>query len=196
MEVVKYITKEELVDYPITQFGGEIKTVMTDVELEKALLYLNKQDVVGFDTETKPAFKKGQMNKIALLQLGTAERVYLIHLHKVGFSDELRSFFVNPEITKLGIAIYDDFLSLKRSFKVIKPQGFIDLNKLAEKMGFESIGVKKLSALLLGKTVNKKAQLSNWENIPLSPVQKVYAATDAWICIEIFNKMKLLPEYE
>ncbi len=196
MEVAKYIAKEDLKSFKEIQFEGEIKTISTDEGLTKALDYLNKQQVVGFDTETRPSFKKGVLHKIALMQLGTKEVVYLIHLHKVGFSEGLRQFLMNPDILKLGIAIHDDFLSLKRSFKVVKPQGFIDLNTKAQQIGFESIGVKKLSALLLGKTVSKRAQLSNWEKFPLDPEQKVYAATDAWICIELFEKMKMLPEYE
>jgi len=184
----KFIAKEDINLLELDKYNGETILVDTDAELEKACSEIEKCSIIGIDTETKPSFRKGQMNTVALLQISTDKKAYIVRLKKVKMSKRLADIFSNEAIKKIGIAIFDDLKDLKKIIP-FTDKSVVDLNLLAPKLGFESIGAKKLSALVLGIRISKRQQVSNWELEQLSQAQIDYAATDAWICREIYLKL-------
>ena len=184
----KFIAKEDINLLELDKYNGETILVDTDAELEKACSEIEKCAIIGIDTETKPSFRKGQMNTVALLQIATDKKAYIVRLKKVKMSKRLADIFTNEAIKKIGIAIFDDLKDLKKIIP-FTDKSVVDLNLLAPKLGFESIGAKKLSALVLGIRISKRQQVSNWELEQLSQAQIDYAATDAWICREIYLKL-------
>jgi len=183
------ISKEELKEFPIKQFEGDIYLLDSEVIPQDVIAYLQLQSILGIDTETKPSFKKGVSHQVSLLQVATEDAVFIFRLHQTGLPKFIIDIFNDPKVIKVGIAVIDDFKDLAKLDRKLKAQGVIDLNVYAQQIGFESIGAKKLSALCLGFSLNKKHQVSNWEAKELSEGQIAYAATDAWICIPIYNKL-------
>lgn len=180
------ISKEQVNELPLETFEGKIIVVDHLRQVDEALNYLLSQKVVGFDTETKPAFKRGQVNKVALIQLSSEERCFLFRLNKIGYPDALEDFFCNPRIKKIGLSLRDDFAALrKRSDR--KPVNFIDLQTFVDQYGIEDNSLQKIYAILFGKKISKNQRLSNWEANKLSEAQKSYAAIDAWACLRIYN---------
>lgn len=184
----KVISKEDINSLDLGRYLGEIVLIDTDNDLHKACEEISKCSIIGIDTETKPSFRKGIVNSVALLQIATDKRVYIIRLKLVKMSKELASIFSNKNIIKVGIAVRDDLKDLKKIYH-FEEKSVVDLNVLAPKLGFESIGAKKLSALVLGFRISKRQQVSNWELEKLSHAQINYAATDAWICREIYLRL-------
>lgn len=184
----KFITKDDINLLDLGKFNGEITLVDTDEALENACSEIAQCAIIGIDTETKPSFKKGIINTVAILQIATDKKAYIIRLKKVSMTGQLAGIFENKEIKKIGIAVFDDLKDLKK-LHPFKDESVVDLNLLAPKLGFESIGAKKLSALVLGIRISKRQQVSNWELENLSQAQIDYAATDAWICREIYLKL-------
>jgi len=182
------ITKEQLDDLPQTSFGGEIIVVDNYELLKEAVAYLSQSDVLGFDTETKPSFKRGQMNKVALLQLSDAERAYLFQLHKVGLPEELKTLLSDAEIMKVGVAIRDDIKALQR-IRNFKAAGFVELQEEVKDYGIQDFSLKKIAGIVLGVRISKSQRLTNWEADQLSEAQQNYAATDAWVAHEIFHSL-------
>ena len=180
------ITKEELTDLPLKWFEGEIIIVDTKKALKKALAVLSKQAVIGFDTETKPSFKKGVINKVALLQLSIEDRAYLIRINKIGLSQKICDILANPEIIKPGVAIHDDIKGLQQ-FENFTPGGFVELQDSAKELGIQNFSLKKLTAIACGFRISKGQQLSNWEAEELHEKQQRYAATDAWTAMKIYE---------
>jgi len=185
----KRITKQEINDLPLFKYEGKTVIAATEKQIDKAVFEIEKHNLVGFDTETKPTFKKGQFNHVALVQIALPEKVYLLRINQIGITNTLAKFLTNRNITKVGIALDDDIIALNKKRK-FSPVGFIDLNKIAPSLGIENIGARNLSALLLNNRISKNQQISNWENPTLTEPQVKYAATDAWICLEIYNKLK------
>lgn len=185
----KSITKEALNALPLIKFEGKIVLVETSEAVDSAITYCERFNQIGFDTETKPAFKKGVFHSVALLQLSTPGTAYLIRLNKVGLHPALIRLFENDAIEKIGIGLRDDIVDLKK-LGPFDAQNFVDLNELGEQTGMESIGARKLSGIFLGGRISKSQQVSNWENEPLTPPQMSYAATDAWICLGIYEGLK------
>ncbi len=182
------ISVEELVELPLKFFEGDIVLVENLQMLRLAVQYLNQFRVLGFDTETKPAFQKGQNHRVALLQLSTEERAFLFRLQKTGLPDELRQLFSNPEILKAGVAIRDDIKTLQK-IRPFKPAGFVELQNHAQDAGIKNIGLKKLCAITCGFRISKSQQLSNWESEDLTTPQLIYAATDAWVSLRIYQQL-------
>ena len=180
------ITKEELVDLPLKWFEGEILIVDDEQTLRQAVDYLSKQSIIGFDTETKPAFKKGVFNRVALLQLSTKERAFLIRTNRVGLPKEICSILANPDIIKPGVAIRDDIKGLQ-IWRKFTPAGFVELQDRAEELGIQNFSLKKLTAIACGFRISKGQQLTNWEADILTEKQQRYAATDAWTSLEIYE---------
>jgi len=180
------ITKEELTELPLRWFDGEIIVVDTKEKLEMALEILANEKSIGFDTETKPSFKKGQINKVALLQLSTKTKAFLFRLHRIGLPEMVCRILANPEIIKTGVAINDDIKGLQ-NWKNFKPAGFIELQNHAKSIGINDFSLKKLTAITCGFRISKGQQLSNWEAEVLTEAQQIYAATDAWAALEIFE---------
>jgi len=184
----KFITKEEINDLELDKYSGEIVIVDTKIALAKVCKEISQSKLIGIDTETKPSFKKGLIYQVALLQIATDKKVYIIRLKRVKMSQDLAQIFSNKDIVKVGIAVRDDIKDLKKIIP-FNEQSIVDLNVLAPQLGFESIGAKKLSALVLGIRISKRQQVSNWEVEDLTQAQIDYAATDAWICREIYLKL-------
>ncbi|MFY0651861.1 MAG: 3'-5' exonuclease domain-containing protein 2 [Cyclobacteriaceae bacterium] len=187
---VKSITKDELQELPLLRYEGKIQLIDDKSAVKKAIQICRQRDVIGFDTETKPTFKKGQYHAVALVQLALEDMVYLIRLNKTGLDDYLIDLFEDSETVKLGIGLRDDIRDLQKMRK-FNDAGFLDLNELAEELEMESIGARKLSGIFLNRRISKSQQVSNWENPRLTAAQMNYAATDAWICLGIYQKMLL-----
>lgn len=184
----KSITPEELNLLPLTQFEGDIVVVEQEEHLLAVLAQLKHEKVLGFDTETKPSFKKGSMNRVSLIQLSNLETAYLIRIHKTGLPDALVRFLQNPAILKVGVGIRDDVKALQK-IRTFEPEGFVELQNLARELGYEDTSLKKLAGLVLGARISKRQRLSNWELPELSAGQLVYASTDAWIAIAIYKSL-------
>jgi len=186
---IKHIDKNKIANYPLKSFEGEIEVITKEDQIDQAVSVLNREKILGFDTETRPSFTKGKKNKVALLQLSTQEKAFLFRLNSIDLTPNLAELLSNDSILKIGAAIHDDIKDLKKLFP-FTDAGFIDLQSYVKQFDIESFGVKKMSALVLGFRISKSQQVSNWENKLLTESQIKYAATDAWVCLEIYNKLK------
>ncbi len=185
----KTITKEAVNKMPLEAFTGEI-VLVEDLKLMKdAVEYLKQHTVLGFDTETRPSFKKGKLNDIALLQLSTNTKAFLFRINKIGLPAEIIELLNDENILKVGAAIKDDIRGLQK-LNDFDANGFIELQKYVLRFGINCFSLKKLSALVLGFRISKRQQVSNWEAKELSDGQLRYAATDAWVSLEIFERLK------
>ncbi|NPA36791.1 MAG: 3'-5' exonuclease domain-containing protein 2 [Chlorobi bacterium] len=180
------ITKEELEELPLVKFSGEIIVVDRPEHFHIVTDELSNEKVIGFDTETKPSFKKGRRHEVALLQLATTDKAYLIRLNKTGLNGKLLDILSNPDIIKVGVGIRDDIRALKRLHN-FEPAGFIEVQDMAQEAGLENISLKKLAALVMNVRVSKRQRLSNWEAEELTESQMTYAATDAWAALLIYE---------
>ncbi len=184
------ITQAELDGLGYVSFPGKI-TVITEVgdAFYEAISYLRKQRVIGFDTETRPSFAPhAPRHEVALLQLSGPRKAFLFRINKLGMQQELCDILANPQIKKIGAAVLDDIRGLQRRHE-FKAAGFVDLQKIVKDWGINDISVKKMAAIVLGKKVSKAQQLSNWEAETLTEAQQLYAATDAWVCVQMYNKL-------
>ncbi len=183
------ITNEQTATLPAIRFEGKVQIVDTEQGLIEACNYLSQHSVIGFDTETRPSFKAGITNRVALIQLSTPERCYLFRLCRMKFGRELQRLLENPDIKKVGADVAGDIRSLNQ-LRHIRAAGFIDLQTIAPQWGIEEKSLRKLSAIVLGKRVSKAQRLSNWEAAQFTEQQISYAATDAWVCLEILAKLE------
>lgn len=183
------IEKTEINEMPVAAFEGRIITIDTPEATDKAMKALSGERIVGIDTETRPSFRKGVQHKVSLIQLSTADTCFLIRLNRTGMPDSLITFLEESDIVKVGISLHDDYQSLckRRHFKA---GGFLDLQNIVAGYGIEEKSLQKIFAIIFGKKISKNQQLTNWENDVLTDKQKLYAATDAWACIEIYNRLK------
>ncbi len=188
----KSITKDEVDELPLTSFQGSIYTVERNEDVNFAVNYLERQSLLGFDTETKPSFSKGKNNPVSLLQLATSDKAFLFRLNLTGLPSGLIKILTSPDILKIGAAIRDD-IRILQLIKPFKPAGFIELQNMVEDYGIENFSLKKLSAIVLGIKISKSQRLSNWDSPVLSDPQKIYAATDAWVCLKIYSRLLELP---
>ena len=181
------IQAEEIEGMPLGSFPGRIHVIdRNGIEFVKAVAYLRAQKVIGFDTETRPVFSPGQHhNPVALLQLSGPGHAYLF---RVGMRKLLCGLMSNPHIVKVGAAVHDDVRGLQH-YRKFDAKGFVDLQKIAYEWGIRDKSVKKLAANILGVRISKSQQLSNWEAEELSAGQQMYAATDAWVCREMYLKL-------
>ncbi|MCK9641330.1 MAG: 3'-5' exonuclease domain-containing protein 2 [Prolixibacteraceae bacterium] len=184
-EFKKTITDEELAELPLTVFEGNIHLIEKVEELTDAINYLKNHPVLGFDTETRPAFKKGQNHQVALLQLSTAHEAFLFRTNLIGLSPGLIKILGSPSIIKVGAAIRDDIKILQK-IAHFKPGGFVELQELVKQYGIENFSLKKLAAIVCAMRISKSQRLTNWEAPVLTEQQQIYAATDAWISYMIY----------
>jgi ribonuclease D len=185
----KEIGPELIESLPVMTWSGGIVVVDKPELVEPAVTELMQHDILGFDTETRPSFKKGEYHPVALIQLSTASTVYLFRLNLIGFPESLRQLLANQEVIKVGIGLDNDLPELKKLHRFV-PAGFVDLNKVVTSLGFINTGAKKLTALILGYRLSKTKQTSNWESEILTPGQLSYAAIDAWVCREIYLRLQ------
>ena len=184
------ISPEEISALELASFPGEIVLVDTEGEtLDKAVRYLKRQRILGFDTETRPTFTPDQHSSgTALLQLSGGGKAFLFRLNKIGLPRPLASILANPSIVKVGAATRDDVRGLQK-ITSFSPKGFVDLQSIVNEYGIRDKSVKKMTAIILGVKISKAQQLSNWEAEHLSDSQQRYAATDAWVCREMYLKL-------
>ncbi len=185
------ISKEDVALLEKEFFDGRIIVIQSSEEAKKAIAYLSKFKIVGIDTESKPSFKKGRQNKIALLQISTTECCFLFRLNIMGFSPEMATFFENGNITKVGLSLKDDFLML-HGMSAFTPKGFVDIQSIVDNYGIGEKSLQKIYAILFGKKISKSQRLSNWEADVLTDAQKRYASTDAWATLKIYEKLLTL----
>ncbi|NBB79845.1 MAG: 3'-5' exonuclease domain-containing protein 2 [Verrucomicrobia bacterium] len=183
----KSITKAEINDKPLIAWEGKVELLETFEAMQAAANDLRKETHLGFDTETRPTFKKGQYYPPALIQLATGHCVYLFRICKIETLEPLLPILESPDILKTGVAIKDDVKELK-AMEDFSPAGFVEIADITVKLGYENRGLRALAALLLNGRISKAAQVSNWARETLDAKQIRYAATDAWISREIYAK--------
>ena len=183
------VTNEEINELELDQYNGVVHVITKEYELNEVFRQINAHETVGFDTETKPVFVKGHYNHVSLVQLAIPEAVYLIRVNELGLPDQLCELFSNAEIKKLGVALADDIKDLQK-LRDFTPHGFVEFSNLVDDLGIESNGLRKLTATILGFRISKNAQVSNWEAPEFTEKQIRYAATDAWVALEMYNKLK------
>lgn len=184
-ENARTISRDELARLPVRRYGGRVVVIGSADELDGALRDIRGERVIGLDTETRPAFRKGESHLPSLVQIATARAVYLLQIKRLDFSGALTELLENPDLIKAGIGVADDLFKLRQMFP-FKEHGFVDLGAVARRHGIAQSGVRTLAARFLELRVTKGPQTSNWANPRLTPQQILYAATDAWICRELF----------
>ena len=184
------ISPDEIAALELASFPGEIVVVdEPGPVMDQAVRYLKKQTVLGFDTETRPTFSPEQHSGgTALLQLSGGGKAYLFRLKKCGLPRALASVLASPKVIKVGAATLDDVRGLQK-ITPFNPKGFVDLQNIVWEYGIRDKSVKKMTAIILGVKISKAQQLSNWEAEQLSESQQRYAATDAWVCREMYLKL-------
>lgn len=180
--------KKQITALPRVIFEGRIITIITEGETRKAVDYLLSQPILGVDTETKPAFKKGMNNKVSLLQVSTKNTCFLFRLNITGITPAILKLLEDTKVPKIGLSLHDDIHQLMERAK-FKPGKFIDIQKHVNEIGVEDLSLQKLYANLFGQRISKSQRLSNWESDVLSERQKRYAATDAWACIMLYEEL-------
>ncbi len=186
------ISNEEMAELPLAFFEGAIHVVEDLEGVTSAIKYLANQTIIGFDTETRPAFKKGQTFPVSLLQLSTSEQAFLFRITKTGLPVGLVKILSSPKILKLGVAIRDDIKILQK-ITPFKPSGFIELQDFVKNWGIDNFSLKKLSAIVLGFRISKSQRLTNWDAHELTEQQLIYGATDAWVSCEIYKRLIVTP---
>jgi ribonuclease D len=182
------ITVEELAEHDLSWFKGEIVLIDNLKTFYEVFPRLLGSNLLGFDTETRPTFKKGRKNAVSLIQLSTGDLACLFRINRIGIPDELADLLSDPSVIKAGVAVHDDIKFLKGIRKFV-PEGFIDLQDFVKDFGIQSSGLKKLAAIVLGFRISKRQQVTDWEAKQLSEAQQIYAATDAWVCHQIYKKL-------
>lgn len=178
-------------EFNLINFTGKIHLITSDSELAGIAEELSSAKHLGFDTETRPSFKKGEFYNVALLQLATEHSAYLIRLRTVTQFQILKGIFETPEIAKVGVAIRDDIKQLQKLFG-FSPLNFIELQDVAKSKGLKNFGLKGMTEEVLQARLSKKAKITNWDAPTLTEQQILYAATDAWIGLHIFQKLNML----
>jgi len=184
----KEITKKEINDLPSINFSGKMHIITQKEDGLRALDTLSQESILGFDTETRPAFKKGQEYKVSLLQLSTHDDAYLFRLNKYPFDKDLRDLLADSSIIKAGVAVKDDIKGL-RKLHDFRPGSFVEIADLGKQLNIKQLGIRSMAALVLGVRVSKKFKLTNWEQQHLREDQLRYAATDAWIGLCLYQKL-------
>lgn len=183
--------KDHIKDLPLKSFEGRIHLIEDSRQFSAVKTIMKEFPEFGFDTETRPTFRKGKINKVAMLQLATREHAFLFRINHTGIPDFIKHILEDPAIIKIGVAIHDDLKSLNQ-IRPMKAGGFVDLQQYVTRFNIEDKGLKKLTANILGFRISKRYQTSNWEEEVLSAPQLEYAATDAWVCYEIYRRLNHL----
>ncbi|MBF0419742.1 MAG: 3'-5' exonuclease domain-containing protein 2 [Magnetococcales bacterium] len=185
----KKLSKDDINNLPIRRWEGPVILIREDDKVSQAVQLLQNETVLGFDTETKPVFRKGVSHLPSLLQLAAANTVYLFQLNQLTRFCPLQEILEDCKVIKVGVGIAQDMEQLRAVFSFV-PSQCHDLGDLARSMGMESYGLRTLAARFFNFRISKRAQCSNWDSPVLKPFQVSYAATDAWISREIFLAMR------
>lgn len=183
------ITKEEVASLQLIEYSGPITVIDSREQLEREIKRITGNPVLGFDTESRPSFKKGKVYPTALIQLATSDHVWLLRVSRIGYPERLLELLSSEDSLKIGLGLTDDLRRLRSDFH-FEPAGFLDLQQYVEAFHIEEKGLKKLSGIVLGRRISKSQQVSNWDADHLTKAQLRYAATDAWICLEIYNTLR------
>ena len=176
---------------PLVEYPYKINVILNEYEAERAVDYLLTCDILGVDTETKPAFRRGQNHKVALLQVATREQCFLFRLNHLGLPQPIIRLLSNRMVPMVGLSWHDDIMSLHRRAE-FTPGWFIDIQDIIGNIGIEDKSLQKLYANLFGEKISKRQRLTNWEADVLSDKQKEYAAIDAWACINLYDEIMRL----
>lgn len=185
------IDKAEVSEMEVETFPGRIIVIQTELEAEKAVNFLLTQPMVGVDTETRPSFKRGTMNKVALLQVSTSDTCFLFRLNMIGMCAPVERLLSHPTLVKVGLSLKDDIRMLHQVGEFAS-NNFIDLQDVVGQVGIRDMSLQKIYANLFGRKISKRQRLTNWEADVLNDAQKSYAAIDAWACLKIFDRIEEL----
>jgi ribonuclease D len=183
--------KKLIAALPVVAFNGRIVVVLSAHEAERAVDFLLSQPILGLDTETRPAFHRGQQHKVALLQVATHDICFLFRLNYLGLSPAIIRLLEDTTVPKIGLSWHDD-LNMLHHLGNFNHGYFIDLQQHVKEIGIEDMSLQKLYANMFGQKISKRQQLTNWEADVLSDKQKLYAATDAWACIQLYEELMRL----
>ncbi len=190
-ESVKSISREEMIELPIRRYEGSVHVIAGQSELQRAMVDILQESVVGFDIETRPAFRPGESYLPSLVQFATASAVYLLQVRQQDLSGAVREIISSEKIIKAGVSVTDDMRNLKKLFQ-FDERSVVDLGKVAERHGMKQTGVRNLAGIFLGTRIPKGTKTTNWAARRLTPQQIAYAATDAWACRELYLCFKEL----
>ncbi len=185
--------KAQIQHLPKDNFAGRIVVIDKEEDVGRAVDYLLRQQILGFDTETRPSFRKGTPHKVALLQVATHDVCFLFRLNKLGMPDSLVRLLTDQRVLKVALSWHDDLTSLHRR-RTFQCAPFVELQDYAASLGIQDMSLQKLYANVFGKRIAKSQQLTNWENDELTEAQRLYAATDAWACVMLYEEMTRLKE--
>jgi len=188
------LSREDINEFPLRSYDGPIRLISETEHVAEACVRLSRERVIGFDTETRPAFRKGQSFLPSLLQLAGSKCVYLFQLPRISLCEPLQALLADETIIKSGVAVRDDIKGLQQH-SFFEDAGFVDLSKISAGHGFLTRGLRNMSANFLGFRIGKGAQRSNWGKTSLTQKQQIYAATDAWVSRDLFlcfEKLDLL----
>ncbi len=191
MVIKRTIDKEVLNDLPKATFPGQIHVIQTPWEAERAVTYLKSCPALGIDSETRPSFIKGQSHKVALLQISSEDHCFLFRLNLTGLTLPIITLLESPSVTKVGLSLRDDFMMLHKRAP-FEQHSCIELQEYVRAFGIQDKSLQKIYGILFGEKISKSQRLSNWEADVLSESQKQYAATDAYACLNIYNRLQEL----
>ena len=183
------ISKEQVAELELIQFEGPIRVIETLEDFEQEIGNLSRESILGIDTETRPSFKKGTTYPTSLIQLSSLDQAWILRVNRIGYPRELLNLLSGELPLKVGLSLHDDLRRLRTDFQ-FEPRGFLDLQQYVEAFRIEEKGLKKLSGIVLGKRISKSQQVSNWDADHLTEAQLRYAATDAWICLMIYYRLR------
>ncbi|MEZ5071768.1 MAG: 3'-5' exonuclease [Bacteroidales bacterium] len=183
------ISKEDVAELELIQYEGPIVVLNTPEDFRQEYPEIRSHPLLGFDTETRPSFKKGRVYPTALIQLAVPDKAWIVRVGRMGYPPELLQLLSNDECIKVGSGLQDDMRRM-RADAPFRPAGFLDLQRYVEAFRIEEKGLKKMTGIVLGKRISKSQQVSNWEADVLTEAQLRYAATDAWICLEIYHALR------
>lgn len=179
------IDKQQIHPMPVARFAGKIHVIDNAADARSAVAYLMRQSCIGFDTETRPTFHKGEVHDVALIQLSTLDECFLFRINRFGFTEPLRQLMESPDVLKIGLSTKDDFHGLNR-LAPFTPGGVVELQNYVKKFDIADMSLQKVYAIIFGEHITKGQRLTNWEAPRLTPPQQSYAALDAWACLRIY----------
>jgi ribonuclease D len=183
------ISKEEVAALELIQYEGPIQVIDSMEAFEKEIDHIALQPVLGFDTETRPSFKKGKVYPTSLIQISSLEQAWILRVSRIAYPAKLLEILSGEIPLKIGLGLQDDLRRLRTDFQ-FEPKGFLDLQNYVQAFRIDEKGLKKISGIVLNKRISKSQQVSNWDADGLSEAQLRYAATDAWICLMIYNSLR------
>ncbi len=183
------ISKEEVAGLELIQYEGPIYVIDSTEAFEREIGHIARQTVLGFDTETRPSFKKGKVYPTSLIQIASLERAWILRVNRLGYPRKLLELLSGEIPMKIGLGLQDDLRRLRSDFQ-FEPRGFLDLQQYVQAFRIDEKGLKKISGIVLNRRISKSQQVSNWDAEVLSEAQLRYAATDAWICLMIYNSLR------